>query len=820
MTALAAATGTDPVEQITILVCTADPGMDREAARTAIAIAAGGKARRSRLAAQLAARPGILTDGRPPASRAAGELLLALRAAGATAIAAPRCGGCGRELRQLSSNGSRWRCTRCLALERRHACAGCGQVSPLASRDRHDRPRCRNCPDHNSRDQAETLTGLITTIDPALPAQAVLDAIRTAAPGAAAQRHLAWAIQEAPHLLTGDGARAPVPSVLRLISLLHNAGSEVITRPACPQCGQVRELRHRHDGQRICDACRRLLNAEPCRRCGQRRLPAGRDDEGRPYCSVCYGRDPANHEPCARCGRQRRVAVRTPDGPLCGTCRPRPVTACSICGRQARCETSRLTGRPWCGACKQRRARCAGCGQVRLVRSGTLDVPLCGPCTAPGSAARPRSSCPGCGETRLQSGPCGRCGLGQRLHDLLSGPGGLIQPELEQLRQMLAAAPRPKPVLAWLTRSPAAAVLADIADGRRPLTHQALDELPRSGHLDHLRRLLVSAGALPARDEYLTRFEQHAADTIAAHDDPARRQLLHRYAIWHLLRRMRRASSRQPLTYRQLDDARQRLYGAIAFLDWLTARGLTISTCGQADLDIWRSSPAVPHKKDARHFVRWAADHRQAGTLTYPCGPRWNGPADPTDGEQRWTDARRLLHDHALPPADRIAGLLLLLYAQRPAAITRLTVSHLDTSGSQMSIRLGAEPLILPEPIASIIRTHISGLHHSPVEVSRAGPAWLFPGRHRTGQPITPATLSQRLRAIGIRPRTDRSAALFQLAAEIPAAILARLLGISTYSAVAWQRTTSGDWNAYAADISRRRLSAPPVQEPAIPPSS
>ncbi|MGH3409415.1 MAG: hypothetical protein ACRDRJ_44020, partial [Streptosporangiaceae bacterium] len=62
----------------------------------------------------------------------------------------------------------------------------------------------------------------------------------------------------------------------------------------------------------------------------------------------------------------------------------------------------------------------------------------------------------------------------------------------------------------------------------------------------------------------------------------------------------------------------------------------------------------------------------------------------------------------------------------------------------------------------------------------------------------------QRLEALGISPRQARSTALFQLATEIPAAILARTLGISTDVAVTWQHLSAGDWAAYAADISRR----------------
>ena len=48
-------------------------------------------------------------------------------------------------------------------------------------------------------------------------------------------------------------------------------------------------------------------------------------------------------------------------------------------------------------------------------------------------------------------------------------------------------------------------------------------------------------------------------------------------------------------------------------------------------------------------------------------------------------------------------------------------------------------------------------------------------------------------------PRQARSTALFTLAAELPAAILARMLGIHISVAVQWQGASSGDWMTYAA---------------------
>lgn len=64
--------------------------------------------------------------------------------------------------------------------------------------------------------------------------------------------------------------------------------------------------------------------------------------------------------------------------------------------------------------------------------------------------------------------------------------------------------------------------------------------------------------------------------------------------------------------------------------------------------------------------------------------------------------------------------------------------------------------------------------------------------------------LGERLRRHGLRPRQARSTALFQLATDLPAAVLARMLGIHISSAAAWQRASAGDWTGYAAEISHR----------------
>jgi hypothetical protein len=99
---------------------------------------------------------------------------------------------------------------------------------------------------------------------------------------------------------------------------------------------------------------------------------------------------------------------------------------------------------------------------------------------------------------------------------------------------------------------------------------------------------------------------------------------------------------------------------------------LTLDTCTQPDLDQWAAGDDVRCRDETGHFIRCAA-------------------------------ARRLLHDDTITTPDRVAGLLLLLYAQRLAAISTLTVEHVTTANGQVALRLGSAATILPEPVAALV---------------------------------------------------------------------------------------------------------------------
>ena len=455
---------------------------------------------------------------------------------------------------------------------------------------------------------------------------------------------------------------------------------------------------------------------------------------------------------------------------------------------------SRATGLLRCRACVQRWRTCSACRRAGHIGSGTLDRPVCPDCTSPASAL----PCPGCGRSRqIRAATCEGCNLRARLVDLLGGGTGTVRPDLLAFHDSLLAHERPATLLRWLARPHVTAALADLGAGRLAPEHAAFDALPAGKPADHLRAMLVATGVLPERDEHLARLERWISATISEHPEA---QLLHRYAVWHLLRRLRHRTRTTPVTAGQATVVRTNLTSAIAVLDWATARGQTLATLGQADLDAWLATPEA-NRVTAGHFARWAR-RQKLTTLRYPA-TGWNGPAGPIDTAARWTQARRLLHDDTLHDADRVAGLLILLYAQHVSALTRLTVADVTTDGDRVRLRLGPAPIELPEPLAGLVLALAATRHGHAALTDEGASPWLFPGG-TPGRPLSASRLAERVRAIGVRARAERSTALFTLAAELPAALLAQMLGIHITGAVKWQRTSAGDWTRYAADYARR----------------
>ena len=146
---------------------------------------------------------------------------------------------------------------------------------------------------------------------------------------------------------------------------------------------------------------------------------------------------------------------------------------------------------------------------------------------------------------------------------------------------------------------------------------------------------------------------------------------------------------------------------------------------------------------------------------------------------------------------------MLLCYGQQLSRIAVMTTDQVHRHDGAVSLRFGAHNITVPEPLSDLVTALIdSGRSHRGVGSPATSP-WLFPG-HLPGRPITPSRLGERLRLLGVRALPGRRATLLQLAAEVPAAVLAELLHLTPGTATRWSRDAGGDWSRYAADLARR----------------
>ncbi len=666
-----------------------------------------------------------------------------------------------------------------------------------------------------------------------LPRAVIEAAVDVVAPAGQGLRQLAAALAADPDAL----CRGAPPVAGRLASELIARGSATLTIPACAVCGRSGRPLFRGEGGGVCQRCRAWQRAAACASCGKVKPAAGHDDAGQPVCEVCHRRDdPRRHRECGACGKLAPVAVRARDGrpDICVSCYRLPEATCSKCQRRRPC-TFAAASQPVCPSCAPRAtATCARCGHDRPPQARWPEGPVCdpcytaalkhrGPCTACGQMRRlvapagpaadtcadcagipVRHACTDCGiEDKLyEKGRCARCSLRRRALELLSAGTGCVPTPLAGVFDAVTAARQPRSALNWLRSGAGASLLADVAAGRLAISHQALDAHPRQRAADYLRHMLTAGGALPSRDEQLARAERWLARLLDGIGPAADRRLVQAYATWQVIRRLRASAQRRSRPRTPTAHARNNIRAAAGLLAWLRSHGTTLASCGQADIDDWlHTGPAACL---ARDFLTWADRHGHCPKLAIPAPARGTGAAVSQD--QRWQLAARLLHDTALDPTDRVAGCLLLLYGQPLSRIAITTTSQVTRHDNEVLIRLGCHDVPVPGPLATATLQLISdGRSHRGVG-SPPATTWLFPG-HLPGRPITPARLGERLRAIGIYAKTGRRAALLDLAAQLPAAVIADLLGLHETTAARWVHQAGGDWSRYAAELARTRPS-------------
>jgi hypothetical protein len=131
----------------------------------------------------------------------------------------------------------------------------------------------------------------------------------------------------------------------------------------------------------------------------------------------------------------------------------------------------------------------------------------------------------------------------------------------------------------------------------------------------------------------MVRIERFIDQTLAARPNPEPRKVLHRYTVWHLIRRLRQRNNGHAATIQQFNLVRQRTYAAVAFLDWFTEHQLTLGSCQQGDLDRWLTDATATHRGPAGHFIRWA--HKNKLTSVRIGAHRWMGPTQSLNDQHR-----------------------------------------------------------------------------------------------------------------------------------------------------------------------------------------
>jgi hypothetical protein len=391
---------------------------------------------------------------------------------------------------------------------------------------------------------------------------------------------------------------------------------------------------------------------------------------------------------------------------------------------------------------------------------------------------------------------CARCSLRDDLTALFR-PGETLEAPETTATKLLAAlcgAQRPESILTWLRKTGVRDLLQRLATGEIQLSHEALDQEPSSLRGEHMRSLLIHHKLLPNRDHYLALFQRWLTIKLEDVDDADIRRPVESFARWHHLRRIRSLSADGKPTRGPVHSAKQELTETIKFLTWLKlTHGRTVASCLQGDVDSWLADGPTTRYLIRTFFV-WAVKNRTCTNITI--GFRQAKTVPLLTQDQRLAMLKACLTDDVDTLSYRVAATLLLLYAQPVVKIAAMKSTDVILTPNGLRLSLGeGDPAPVPEPFASLLTEHVASRPNMRTG-SSSGSEWLFPG-YRPGQHIHPNTLMLRLREVGIDLRGARNASLRALVTEVPAPLVAEMLGYSYQVTQKHAAAAAEPWSRY-----------------------
>jgi hypothetical protein len=200
---------------------------------------------------------------------------------------------------------------------------------------------------------------------------------------------------------------------------------------------------------------------------------------------------------------------------------------------------------------------------------------------------------------------CHRCAIADELDDRLGATDRFAAP-LVTLRAAILEADNPSQVRKWLRNSAAGRLITDIATGAVPLTHDGLDGYGPNRSVDHLRALLVAAGALPDEDRSIDRLERFGGELLTTVADIGDRKVLQSWLRWQLLPRLRARAATGASMAHSAANARRALRRSSEFSRRSTSAG---EPCRLPPRPI--STPGSPSRAPTpgSHGVSWSGCH-------------------------------------------------------------------------------------------------------------------------------------------------------------------------------------------------------------------
>ncbi|WP_344752889.1 hypothetical protein [Gryllotalpicola koreensis] len=349
----------------------------------------------------------------------------------------------------------------------------------------------------------------------------------------------------------------------------------------------------------------------------------------------------------------------------------------------------------------------------------------------------------------------------------------------ETLREHFLAAARPRSIIRWLQSQQVRHLLAGIADGSIAATHEALDDLPQTATLRHIRALLIDRGHLPPQDAALARFAAWIPTKIDTIESPDSRDALRRFATWHHLRKVRDCAALPRGAASAAHNAKQEITVASNFLKWLADRSSTLRSCSQSDIDDWLADGPTT-RYTVKNFLTFTAQSQLSPALTVP--RRTVKTIRRIDAEERLVWIRRCLEAEQYPAAPRLIALLLLVFGQPITRIAAMPITAVDVDDSTARIRFVDDWIDLPAPIAALLTQHLANRAPTSTRTVDTNP-YLFPGA-RPGEHVHRHSIKLALNRLGIDLLGSKNTALDELVASMPAPMVADALGFS-YNAMA-----------------------------------